>query len=160
MLRLLFALGVLTPLVHAAPGYRGGTFPVSPTTYSMWLAGGAGTSTAQPLVVVYFNGPTDWHRHGWAGTFSRLQPYAAVTYRQVAGADTLEVSISADGKRVWVQGQEFSLATTNVFIVRRADDPLRQRVEREGRLPLPTGATEPLSVVLLRDHPNLKARLE
>src|SRR5687768_5796834 len=127
MIRLLLVVFALSPLAHAASGFGAGAFPLSRTAVSMWLLGGAERENSRPVVLVYFTGPEDWHQRRWESKFDgNVQMDAAVTYRLVSSSVTLEIGVSADRTRLWVQGQEFSAAENTVFVVRNANDPKEQ----------------------------------
>lgn len=160
MFRLLLVLAVITPLARAA-GFGVGAFPLSRTAVSMWLLGGAENEKSCPLVLVYFTGPEGWHQQRWESKFDgNAQKDAPVTYRLVSSSVTLEIKASADRNKVWVQGQEYSAAENNVFVVKNANDPSQQRVEKVGHIRLPSDTAEPLAVVVLRENPDVKSRLD
>jgi len=130
-------------------------------TQQMWLLGGAETEESRPLVLVYFAGPPEWHKRHWESKFDgNVQENAPVTYKLASASVTLEIAVSADRKRFWVQGNEFPADQTNVFVVKNVNDPKQQRIEKVGHLTLPSNTAEPLSVVVLRDNPPLKSLLE
>lgn len=161
MIRVLFVFFAFTSLVRAAGGFGVGAFPLSSTVVSMWLLGGAETDESRPIVLVYFTGPPEWHRRHWESKFDgSVREDAPVTYKLASASVTLEIAVSADRKRFWVQGNEFQADQTNVFVVKNVNDPKQQRIEQVGHLTLPSNTAEPLSVVVLRDNPPLKSLLE
>jgi hypothetical protein len=160
MIRILLAF-LIAPLAHAASGFGVGAFPLSRTAVSMWILGGADTDKSRPLVLVYFTGPENWHQQRWESKFDgNVERDAPVSYRLVSSSVTLEIRVSSDRKTFRVQGEEFGAAENNVFVVTNANNPKLQRVEKIGRLNLPSDTDEPLSVVVLRDNAVLRSHLE
>ena len=163
MNRLVFGLLLAVLLMSssiAGGGFGVGAFPLSRTTVSMWLLGATSDEKSQPLVLVYFTGPEDWHRGKWESKIDgKVEEDDRVSYRLTSATATLEIALTPDRKNVSVQGREFSLSQANVFVVKKANDPAKQQVETVGRLELPAGSEEPLAVAVLKANPRIKSFL-
>lgn len=164
MLRLysvIFALLASAPFLNAANGFAFGAHPLSSRVVSMWLLDGNEGGDSQSMLLVYFIGPEDWHQQRWESKYDgNSEKQEKVTYRLQSASVTLEVAISADRKKIYVQGREFSASDTNVVIVNRADDPPNVRIEALGHFTQQVDSSAPLSVAILRENPELKTHLE
>jgi hypothetical protein len=143
-------------------GFGVGAFPLSLTVVSMWLLRTDAARKPLPVLLVYFTGARNWHKRSWESKFEgNTKQEGRATYRLVSSDVTLEIAISDDKTKVWVQNREFRLDTNNLFVVKSADEgATKEKVEALGHLSLPFSDKEPLAVLVLREHPDLSAKIE
>lgn len=137
-------------------GFGLGAHPLSRTTVSMWILGADGET---PVLLVYFSGLPDWHKRRWQ-TKSEADGSGKTIHRLVSADVTLAIATSADRKTIWVQEQQFSAETDNVFVVHDTDRGAQvQRVVRLGRYNLNLEGEAPLSVRAIQIYPELKQKV-
>lgn len=163
---LALAIAFLLPLhvLNASQGaaFGVGAFPLSPTTVSMWLLRTDTDSKPLPMLLVYFTGTQGWHNRAWESKFDgNIKEESRTNYRLVSQDVVLEIAIAEDKKTVWVQGQEFKIEQSNVYVVKNADKgSSKEKVEALGVFDLPYSSDQPLAVLILRNHPELVQKLK
>ena len=132
-----------------------GAYPVSDALTSMWLAAPGG----RPLIVVFFQGAPGWHKAEWktASHFAKGEPgwaeFTSVKSRQ-------RVWLNADTGDAEIQAQKVHISDANTYVVvHMGDGPSVQKVVPLGTFDLPRSGTEPASVILLREHPELMDKI-
>lgn len=162
----LFATAALLPLrVLSAPqgaAFGVGAYPLSATNVSMWLLRTDTEAKPLPMLLVFFTGAQGWHNRQWESTFDgNIKEEGRTNYRLVSQDVVLQIAIAEDKKTVWIQGKEYKIEQSNVYVVKDADKgPSREKVEALGRFELPYSSDQPIAVLVLRNHPELEAKLK
>jgi hypothetical protein len=141
-------LGQEAEKVYKVSGWGG--HPISDELMSLWLAAPGG----EPLIMVYFHGPKDWHKTKWNSDskFAKGLPgWAALTSEDAK----LRVWLDRDSGQGEVQWEKVNVHDANVYLVLNVADPKNQRVVPLGVFELPKSTDEPASVSLLRANPKL-----
>jgi hypothetical protein len=128
-----------------------GAYPVSDALTSMWLAAPGG----RPLIVVFFHGAPGWHKAEWktASHFAKGEPGWA-EFTSVRGRQ--RVWLNADTGNAEIQAQRVHISDANTYVVvHMSEDPALQKVVPLGTFDLPRSGSEPASVILLHEHPEL-----
>lgn len=128
----------------------------------MWLLRTDADQKPIPVLLVYFTGATGWHNRRWESKLEgNAKQESRSSYRLVSQGLTLELIISHDQKAVWIQGREYPLGDSNVYLVRDADKGSQsERIEALGRFTLPHSTEEPLALLVLRRNPELAEKLK
>ena len=128
-----------------------GAFPVSEELTSMWLSAPGG----RPLIMVFFHGPTGWHRTQWktSSKFEKGMPgWAEFTSARARQRIWLDV----DTGKAEIQSEKVSIADANTYaVVHMTEDPALQKVVPLGTFDLPRSREEPSSVILLHELPEI-----
>ena len=145
-------LGQEPEKVYKVSGWGG--HPISDDLTSLWLAAPSG----EPLIMVYFHGPKDWHKTKWKfdSKFSKDLPgWAALTSENAK----LRVWLDRDSGQAEVQSEKVNIHDANVYLVLNVTDVKNQRVVPLGVFELPKSTDEPASVSLLRANPKLVEKM-
>gem|GEM_PF-2339278 len=127
----------------------------------MWVLGEKIDGKPQPLVLVYFTGPEDWHKRRWESKFSgNSKKDHRITYKLLSPPVALEIEVTTDRKHVLIQNKEYALLENNVFIVKGANDPQTQQIQSLGKFPLPVGSKAPLAITALEEYPEWRHHIE
>ena len=101
-----------------------GSFPVAFTCASAWFAHHADENQKLVTVLVYMNGSAGWNRQ--ATDFKWEVNGDPATIVMSVGATKIRVEYSASTGRVEIQGSNYDLASSNVFVVSGIDTPKPQ----------------------------------
>ncbi len=127
----------------------------------MWILGEKIDEEPQPLVLVYFTGPEDWHQRSWQSKFSgNTKNEHRIIHKLLSPPVALEIEVTIDRKHVLIQGKEYTLLDSNVFVVKGANDPQTQQIESLGKYTLPVGSKAPLAISALEENPEWKSHIE
>jgi hypothetical protein len=162
-MRRVFLMAIVVALI--APAIAGtdekftvsgvGSYPISRSMISMWLAG----PDRHPLLMVYFNGPDEWHNTKWkiASKFEKGKPgWAELQSEKV----TLRLSLDVDSAEAGVQSGNFKVGENNTFLVLHTAEPsIAQKIIPLGVFDVPASTDQPASVLLLRGNPELMERI-
>jgi hypothetical protein len=149
----LLAVLALTVSSVLASGY--GAFPVTPSTLGMWINGKNGN----PVIMVYYHGPPNWADRHWDFNFSFDDEKQIGVHEYKSSDLTLRVRVDLGAGRAEVQGERFSLAQNNTFLVVHTTDA-QQRVIPLGHHKLLKTGQNPAAVMLLDSDKALKKRIE
>ena len=125
-----------------------GAYPLGPESTAMWLS-----DEDSVLFFVFFVGDANWHDRKWESdaTFGRDKQIGGY-YNLVSDSLTLSIRISADGKTISAQGQEFVIEEANVLIV---DVRKSASVTPLGVFDMPTLSEQPSVLTLLDNSPQI-----
>lgn len=137
---LLMIAASLLACTYAGGGF--GAYPLGPESAAMWLS-----DEDSVLFFVFFVGDTNWHDRKW-----KSDTTFGVYYNLVSDSLTLSIRISADGKTISAQGQEFSIEEANVLIV---DVRKSASVTPLGVFDMPTVSEQPSVLTLLDNSPQI-----
>ena len=131
-----------------------GSYPISHSLLSMWLAG----PDRRPLLMVYFDGPDEWHKTKWkvASKFEKGKPgWAELQSEKV----TLRLALDVDTAEAGVQSASFNVSENNTFLVLHTSASIAQKIIPLGVFDVPASTDQPASVLLLRGNPQLMERI-
>jgi len=162
-MRCISAIAIIIALV--APALAGpeqnfsvsgfGSYPVSHTICSMWLA----APDHRPLLMVYFHGPDEWHNTKWkvASKFEKGKPgWAELQSEKI----TLRLSLNVETGEAGVQTGNFNVNENNTFLVLHAGErSTPQKIIPLGVFDIPASKDQPAAVLLLRANPELVERI-
>ena len=131
-----------------------GSHPVSHNTLAFWLLQPDGT----PLVMVYYNGPAQWHDAEWK-VDSQFTNTAVGWGELKCAKATLHIRVDLRAGRAEIQRKSFSLAENNAFLVVHTTDA-KQKIIPLGHHKLLKTAEHPAAVMLLDSDKALKKRIE
>jgi hypothetical protein len=132
-----------------------GGYPISHSITSMWLA----APDHRPLLMVYFDGPEDWHNTKWKvdSKFEKGKPGWAELQSEKA---TLRLSMNTETGEAEVQSVKFKIGESNTFLVLHAGEPsVPQKIIPLGVFDLPASKDQPAPVLLLNANPGLMERI-
>jgi len=120
----------------------------------MWLTAPGG----QPLIMVYFHGPENWHKTEWKFD-SKIGKNFPAWVEFTSDKVTLRVGLDSEAGQAQVQSEKVSLHDANTFLVLKVLDPKHSQVVPLGTFELRKSTDQPASVRLLGDHPELVEKI-
>ena len=122
----------------------------------MWLS----APDHRPLLMAYFLGPSGWHNTQWktAAHFGKADEPGWAEFTSEKARQ--RIWIDAEAGKVEVQDSKFSLQDANTFVVLHVTDRSAEKIVPLGVYDLRPSTETPASVLLLRNNPELAAKLK